>query len=48
VNFQYRVFPLPYHNSAFVLSKAAYVVDRFGSESTSVFTFIDTGTGVLL
>lgn len=39
VTFRYRVFPLPYHNSAYVAAKAAAAVEKWhGSE---VFEFID-------
>ena len=41
VKFQYRVFPLPYHQQSFILAKAAQVVDYYGVKG-SVFTFFDT------
>lgn len=42
VHFMYRVFPLPYHQQGFILAKAAQVVNAFGTDSESVFTFFDT------
>lgn len=41
VSFLYRIFPLPYHQQAFILSKAAAVVNKFGAPG-SVFTYMDT------
>ena len=41
VHFMYRVFPLPYHQQAFVVSKAAQVVFAAGNQD-AVFTFMDT------
>lgn len=41
VNFLYHVFPLPYHQYAFVLSKAAHVVDAYGDQG-AVFHYFDT------
>ncbi len=41
VSFLFHVFPLPYHQQSFILSKAATVVDHFkGTDAT--FTFMDT------
>jgi len=40
VNFMYRVFPLPYHQQAFVVSKAAALVNYYSPEAT--FDFMDT------
>lgn len=42
VHFFYRIFPLPYHQQAFITAKAAQVVSAYGSSSESVFTFFDT------
>lgn len=42
VHFEYRVFPLPYHQQGFIVAKAAHVVNAFGSNADSVFTFFDT------
>lgn len=41
VKFNYRVFPLPYHQQAFILAKAAQVVNYFGRQS-AIFSFFDT------
>lgn len=41
VHFEYRVFPLPYHQQGFIVAKAAQVVNVFGSDADSVFKFID-------
>lgn len=41
VNFLYHVFPLPYHQYAFVLSKAGHVVDAYGDDG-AVFHYFDT------
>eukprot|EP00597_Dinobryon_sp_UTEXLB2267_P017976 CAMPEP_0201104706 /NCGR_PEP_ID=MMETSP0812-20130820/40727_1 /ASSEMBLY_ACC=CAM_ASM_000668 /TAXON_ID=98059 /ORGANISM="Dinobryon sp., Strain UTEXLB2267" /LENGTH=197 /DNA_ID=CAMNT_0047364065 /DNA_START=17 /DNA_END=610 /DNA_ORIENTATION=+ len=41
VRFMYRVFPLPYHQQAFILAKAAQVVNYYGAKS-AIFTFMDT------
>lgn len=44
VNFLYRVFPLPYHQQGFIVSKAAALVDYYSSDGSNdaVFTFMDT------
>lgn len=44
IKFEYRIFPLPYHQQAFILAKAAQVVDFYmqKSDSKSVFTFMNT------
>jgi hypothetical protein len=42
VHFEYRNFPLPYHQQGFILAKAAQVVKAYGSNSESLFTFFDT------
>ncbi len=42
VNFLYRILPLPYHQQAFIVSKAASLVDYYSSSSDAVFTFMDT------
>eukprot|EP00602_Paraphysomonas_sp_CaronLab_P004168 CAMPEP_0185025050 /NCGR_PEP_ID=MMETSP1103-20130426/8159_1 /TAXON_ID=36769 /ORGANISM="Paraphysomonas bandaiensis, Strain Caron Lab Isolate" /LENGTH=172 /DNA_ID=CAMNT_0027558163 /DNA_START=179 /DNA_END=697 /DNA_ORIENTATION=+ len=42
VFFEYHVFPLPYHQQAFILSKAASTVNYFGDSASSVFTYMDT------
>lgn len=42
VNFLYRIFPLPYHQQAFILSKGASLVDYYSPSSDAVFTYIDT------
>lgn len=39
VNFLYRVYPLPYHQQAFIVSKSAAVVNYYAPES--VFDFMD-------
>jgi hypothetical protein len=39
VSFMYRVFPLPYHQQAFIVSKAASVV--FFYAPSEIFSFID-------
>lgn len=41
VHFEYRVFPLPYHQQAFIVSKAAQLVQQLGNPD-AVFTFFDT------
>jgi len=41
VFFEYHVFPLPYHQQAFILSKAASTVNYFGDSASSVFTYMD-------
>ena len=41
VHFLYRIFPLPYHQQAFIQAKAAQVVNYYGAEE-AVFTFINT------
>lgn len=41
VHFQYRIFPLPYHQQGFIVAKAAQVVQAYGKPD-SVFTFFDT------
>jgi hypothetical protein len=41
VNFLYRILPLPYHQQAFITSKAASCVNYYCS-SEAVFTFFDT------
>jgi hypothetical protein len=40
VQFNYRLFPLPYHQYAFLLAKSAFVVDAVGSQG-DVFKFLD-------
>jgi len=40
VNFLYRLYPLPYHQQAFIVNKAAQAVYFYQPES--VFTFMDT------
>ena len=42
VHFEYRVFPLPYHQQGFIVAKAAQVVYMLGSNTDAVFTFFDT------
>ncbi len=42
VHFMYRVFPLPYHQQAFITAKAAQVVNSSGKDAESVFTYFDT------
>ena len=42
VNFLYHIFPLPYHQQAFVVSKAANCVNYYASSADAVFTFMDT------
>ena len=42
VNFHYKIFPLPYHQQAFILSKGAGVVQHFGSSEEAVFNYFDT------
>jgi len=42
VHFLYRVFPLPYHQQAFITAKAAQVVNVYGTSSESVFNYFDT------
>lgn len=42
VHFEYRVFPLPYHQQGFIVSKAAQVVHAFAKNPEAVFTFFDT------
>ena len=39
--FRFHVFPLPYHQQAFLLSKAAETVDFLGDSKSSVFTYMD-------
>lgn len=41
-SFRFHVFPLPYHQQAFLLSKAAETVDYLGDSKSSVFTYMDT------
>jgi hypothetical protein len=41
VQFQFHLFPLPYHQQSFILSKAAFVVDYYGGHDAA-FTFMDT------
>lgn len=41
VHFEYRVFPLPYHQQGFIVAKAAQVVQVLGDDN-AVFTFFDT------
>jgi len=41
IRFMYRVFPLPYHQQAFILAKAAQVVNYYGT-TNAIFTFMDT------
>lgn len=41
VHFEYRVFPLPYHQQGFIVAKAAQVVYTLGADG-AVFTFFDT------
>lgn len=41
VNFRYRMLPLPYHQQAFILSKAANCVQYY-NPGTAVFKFMDT------
>lgn len=41
VHFLYRVFPLPYHQQGFIVSKASVVTYVFGTQD-AVFTFMDT------
>lgn len=40
INFLYRIYPLPYHQQAFILSKVANLVNFYTPQS--IFTFIDT------
>ena len=40
VHFIYRIFPLPYHQQAFILSKAANCVNFFSPDA--IFKFMDT------
>ena len=40
VNFLYRILPLPYHQQAFIVSKAASCVAYFVPDA--IFTFMDT------
>ena len=40
VNFLVHVFPLPYHTWAFLTSKAAHIVDRYGAEG-DIWAFMD-------
>jgi protein-disulfide isomerase len=42
VHFMYRIFPLPYHQQGFIVSKASVVAYVFGDSHDSVFTFMDT------
>lgn len=41
VHFEYRVFPLPYHQQGFIVAKAAQLVKTLGNPD-AVFTFFDT------
>jgi hypothetical protein len=41
VVFGVHIFPLPYHQQAFILSKAAGVVDFYSKSANSVFTFMN-------
>lgn len=41
VHFKYHVFPLPYHQQAFITAKAAQVVSAYGTPD-AVFTYFDT------
>jgi len=38
----YRVFPLPYHQQGFIVSKAAALVSYYTGDNNAVFTFMDT------
>lgn len=40
VFFKYHVFPLPYHQQAFILAKAAQVVNYYSPDN--IFSFMDT------
>lgn len=42
VNFLYHIFPLPYHQQAFIVSKAANCVNYYRPSSDAVFTFMNT------
>lgn len=41
VHFMYRIFPLPYHQQGFIVSKAAHVVNAFAG-AEAAFKYIDT------
>jgi hypothetical protein len=40
--FSYHLFPLPYHQFAFLLSKSATIIDTYGTDPSAVFRFFDT------
>ena len=42
VKFIFRIFPLPYHQQAFILSKATAVVDFYSDSPDDVFNFMNT------
>lgn len=42
VHFEYRIFPLPHHAQAFLLSQAAQVVNVYGKDAEAVFTYMNT------
>ena len=40
--FSYHLFPLPYHQFAFLLTKSATIVDMYSDDPDAVFRFMDT------
>ena len=42
VKFSFRIFPLPYHQQAFILSKATAIVDFYSDSPDVVFSFMNT------
>lgn len=41
MHFEYRIFPLPYHQQAFITAKAAQVANALGKDAETVFRFMD-------